>query len=501
MRRTLTLRARIAIGAIGIALVLAVPLIFTTHALRRVHTTTQELRTGEFAASLLLGKFREGTDKLRQADDAIIFLYDSDSWTKMDSGIKQMKELTDSLDTYNLHAAATEIRLALDSLSVLSRRSFELASDERPREAEDISYQQVRPRISVIDQTISAAEFLLRIRTRDRVDAATVATAAAQRAALTTVFFALILAGIITIWLTRSISKPVHDLETGMQAVSEGDFSYRLRIPPDRGDEFGRLSASFDGMTRQLADLDKLKAEFVSIASHELKTPINVILGYIELLQEGIYGRLNEGQREVCGTIGGQAQNLTRLVKRLLDVSKYEAGGGKLDCRAMNLNDFLETLKSSFNALAMQRGVRFQLIKDAALPREVRWDEDRMNEVVGNILANAFKFTPRGGVVELSTRATVDSIEISVRDSGAGIPPEHLSRVFNKFYQADNQAKASTGGTGLGLAISKHIVEAHTGAITIDSTVGTGTTVTITLPIQVEVRRTGQFTAAGQNMN
>ncbi len=501
MKRTITLRGRIAIGAIGIALVLAIPLIFTTHALRRVHQTTEELRSGEFAASLLLGKFREGTDELRRADDAILFVYDSGSWNRMQLGIASMKKMADSLDGYNLHTFATEIKLALDSLDVLTNTSFSLASTGKADEADAISSQEVRPRIAVIDQTISAAELLLRVRTRDLVDAATVATAAAERAALTTVFVALILAGLITIWLIRSISKPVYDLQAGMQAVSGGDFTYHLKIRPDRGDEFGRLSASFEAMSIQLADLDKLKAEFVSIASHELKTPINVILGYIELLQEGIYGRLTDGQRDVCTTIGNQAQNLTRLVKRLLDVSRYEAGGGKIDGRQMDLSRFLDTLQTSFNALALQRGIRFSVVKDSSLPKEVRWDEDRMNEVVGNILSNAFKFTARGGEVEMSARAVGDKIEIQVRDTGAGIPNEHLSRIFNKFYQADNQVKASTVGTGLGLAIAKHIVDAHEGSIAVDSEVGRGTTFIMLLPAEVEIRRTGQFPIAGATIS
>ncbi len=481
----------------GIALVLAIPLFFTTHALRRVHQTTLELRTGEFAASLLLGRFREGTDELRRADDAILFVHKPETREWMARGLATMRKMADSLDVYHLGAAATEVRLALDSLSVLTEQEYQLAASgelQDEKQAEMLSAQWVRPRIAVIEQTIAAAESLLRARTRDRVDNATVATAAAERAALTTVVIALLLAAAITYWLVRSISKPVYDLQAGMQAVAGGDFSYQLKIPPNRGDEFGRLSSSFEAMSNQLAELDKLKAEFISIASHELKTPINVILGYVELLQEGIYGRLNESQREVCGTIANQAQNLTRLVRRLLDVSRFEAGGGKIECRQMDLNQFLDTLHASFNALALQRGVLFQINRSGDLPSEVRWDEDRMNEVIGNILSNAFKFTPRGGEVELGATATKDHVRLEVRDTGAGIPTEQLSRVFNKFFQADNQTKASAKGTGLGLAIAKHIVDAHQGTIAVDSHIGRGTVFSITLPVRVEFRRTGQFT-------
>lgn len=197
----------------------------------------------------------------------------------------------------------------------------------------------------------------------------------------------------------------------------------------------------------------------------------------------------------MCETIASQARNLTRLVRRLLDVSRFEAGGGKLDYRQMNLARFLDTLESSFSVLAMQRGSQFQVHRAGNLPPEVRWDEDRMNEVVGNLLSNAFKFTPRGGRVDLNVDAHGNEIIIKVSDTGAGIPPEQLPHIFQKFFQADNQSKASATGTGLGLAIAKEIVEAHGGSIDVESTIGTGTTFTIILPCKADFRRSGQFPA------
>ena len=131
------------------------------------------------------------------------------------------------------------------------------------------------------------------------------------------------------------------------------------------------------------------------------------------------------------------------------------------------------------------------------LPEEVQWDVDRINEVMGNLLANAFKFTGAGGRVELSAAPSDDSVRIEVRDTGAGIPPAQLPHIFEKFYQADNQGAASAAGTGLGLAIAKEIVEAHHGSIRCDSAVGKGTTFTLLLPSEVGPRRrTGQLRTA-----
>ena len=481
------------LGTVAMAVVLAAPLLLSMRSLRNVHRTTLELRNGPFAASLLTGRMRQGVDDLRHAEDQINVLADSASHDQMTTQIARMRTLADSLDDYDLKPAATTVRLALDSLNVLTQEEYVKAAAREHDAADLISSQWVKPRINLIESTVAGAEQVLRERAATRVGDATDNTAAAEKGALTAMLVALVLAGLISFLLIRSISRPVYDLETGMTAVASGQFAHRLDVRPSQADEFGRLSASFESMATRLAQLDKLKAEFISVASHELKTPINVILGYVELLQDGIYGKLNDQQREVCETITGQAHNLTRLVRRLLDVSRFEAGGGKLDCRQMNLGRFLDTLESSFSVLAMQRDVQFQVRRGSSLPAEVRWDEDRMNEVVGNLLSNAFKFTSRSGRVELIAEARGEEIVIRVNDTGAGIPAEQLPRIFQKFFQADNQAKASAKGTGLGLAIAKEIVEAHGGTISVFSKVGEGTKFTITMPTRSDVRRSGQY--------
>jgi signal transduction histidine kinase len=224
------------------------------------------------------------------------------------------------------------------------------------------------------------------------------------------------------------------------------------------------------------------------VASHELKTPINVMVGYLQLLEEGIYGPLTQQQLDVLKTLGVQANTVLRLVKQLLDVSRFEAGGGRLEPRTVDLDAFLSELEDTFHVLAVQREISFRVERGADLPREVYWDVDRINEVLGNLLSNAFKFTPRGGRVELGIRAEGGGIHMEVRDTGAGIPPEQLPRIFEKFYQADNQRSAHATGTGLGLAIAKQIVETHGGTIACESTVGVGTTFSITLPVRVARR-------------
>jgi len=237
-------------------------------------------------------------------------------------------------------------------------------------------------------------------------------------------------------------------------------------------------------MAAQLAQLDRLKAEFISVASHEIKTPLNVILGYLQLLDEGVYGPVSTRQRDIIRTLDTQTRSLARLVHQLLDVSRFEAGGGKIYPRPTDLRRFLHDLESTFRVLSLQRGIHFEVEYGDDLPVEVHWDADRMNEVLGNLLSNAFKFTERDGRIILRVEAVDDQIQLAVSDTGAGIPPSQLPHIFEKFYQADNQGP-SLGGTGLGLAIAKQIVVAHGGSIAADSTLAVGSTFTITMPIRV----------------
>jgi signal transduction histidine kinase len=187
-------------------------------------------------------------------------------------------------------------------------------------------------------------------------------------------------------------------------------------------------------------------------------------------------------------TLAVQANTLLRLVKQLLDVSRFEAGGGRLEPRPIVLDELLGELERAFHVLAVQREITFAVNKSPELPHQVFWDLDRVNEVLGNLISNAFKFTPKGGTVELILAPVEGGVEMRVHDTGAGIPPEQLPRIFEKFYQADNQRSARSAGTGLGLAIAKQIVDAHGGAIRCESTLGVGTTFTIRLPAHVARR-------------
>jgi signal transduction histidine kinase len=480
----MTLRARLGWGLFAIALVLIVPLLISLKSLEHLYETSRLLRDREFAASMLLGSFRERADDARRAEDALLFIHDQKSAARMQREIDGLVALTDSLERYRLDLSASQIRGSLDALRAAARDEYEQASAGRSTVAEMVSQQRTRPALASVDSSLAVSATTLRNRTRQRVADATSETLQAERLVAGALPIALLIALAIGIWLLRSISGPVSRLEQGMHAIAEGDLTYELGFQPNQKEEFGRLAASYRVMAMQLSELERLRAEFVSVASHELKTPINVIIGYLELLQEGIYGELTSKQKEILQTINKQAQTLTRLVKRLLDISRFEASGGKLEVRQVDLQRLLTTLESSFSVLALQRDIVFSIDHGQNLPTKVYWDEDRINEVLGNLISNAFKFTARGGKVALAVAAADNKVIVTVSDTGAGIAAEQLPHIFDKFFMADNQAQAATKGTGLGLAIAREIVEAHGGQITVESRVGEGTTFVVTLPTE-----------------
>ena len=490
----MTLRARLALSLVSFAIVLIVPLLVARRSIEQLHRDVRGLREGEFQASLVLGRLRDALSDVRAREVALAVVKSDTVHQQLQEALHRAVTLADSLDRYQLDSSAARIQRALATIAPATEAEYAAARAGSFERADSISQGTIAPALREAERSLSPAEQVLRGRTRQRVAMAEDSLSEAERVSLAALAIALLLAAAIALWLTRSISQPVRALEEGMRAVADGELDHRLTYNVERRDEFGRLALSFREMSKQLADLDKLKAEFVSIASHELKTPINVILGYLQLMQEGIYGPVNEKQQPILKTIELQGKTLARLASQLLDVSRFEAGGGRIEPRPLKLPAMLDDLERTFHVLAVQRGIDFQVNRRKEMPEDVVWDAERINEVTGNLLSNAFKFTPSGGRVELIAGRDENGVCIEVRDTGAGIAPAQLPRIFEKFFQADNQRSASAKGTGLGLAIAKEIVEAHQGKISCTSKVGKGTAFTLILPIAVVNRRkTGGF--------
>jgi signal transduction histidine kinase len=479
----MTLRARLALGFLTVALLLAIPLGEALRALRDAKNAATRLRDEAFAPSFLVSRVRSTVSELRRAEARVAANHgDAESAADLAHYTAMLAAFPDSLRRFRLDSLEQTVRASARELQLWVPIETAAFADRADDTADRISDQHIFPAISAVENRLGGAERLLQEAARSQVAAAAKGVSDASTLAGGLLAVAVVAAAFVAIWLTRSISRPVRDLERGMEAVANGKFSHELTVAPGRADEFGRLADSYRAMAGQLAELDKLKAEFVSVASHELKTPINVIMGYLKLLEEHLYGPLNERQVEVVNIMQTQSESLARLVQHLLDVSRFQAGAARLEARPMTLRGFLTQLEATYEVLALQRGITFSVVSSPTLPDVVTWDLDRMHEVLGNLLSNAFKFTEANGRVDLIASALDEAVYLEVRDTGAGIAPAQLQHIFDKFFQADNQASAGTKGTGLGLAIAKEIVEAHGGTIAVNSEVGVGTKFSIMLP-------------------
>ncbi len=242
-----------------------------------------------------------------------------------------------------------------------------------------------------------------------------------------------------------------------------------------------RLATALTERNEALEAADRLKSEFIANVSYELRTPLNVIIGFSELLVNKYFGDLNKRQAEYSEGILTSAQALAALIEDILDLSTIEAGYLALDPQQIEIPDLLSSLYTLAHERARERNLAFRLDCPPDIGA-IRADPRRLKQALFNLLSNAFKFTPSGGEVTLAARRTEDGVALSVSDTGPGVPGEDLRRVFDKFERGT--APTRGGGVGLGLALVKSIIELHGGRVELDSVAGIGTAVICYLPAE-----------------
>jgi len=257
-----------------------------------------------------------------------------------------------------------------------------------------------------------------------------------------------------------------------------------LRTVQESQQEILAMNDALAETNAQLRELDRMKDAFLSMVTHELRTPLTVISGITEMLETGIYGDLTPEQTEHIRQIAAQASRLRRLVNDLLDLSKIEAGMMKLHREAVSPRFLVEAVLEQLITVAAQAAVVFRNQVSPLLP-DLYCDIHRIEHVLINLISNAIKFTPHGGQVTVSAQTTDRSIVFCVADTGSGIPPDALPRIFDKFYQVHTSTETGLKGTGLGLAIVKHIVELHGGDVSVESEMGKGSRFYFRLPLEL----------------
>jgi len=275
--------------------------------------------------------------------------------------------------------------------------------------------------------------------------------------------------------LANGLTRSLRELTKATQSLAAGKLGQQ--VPVRSQDELGELAAAFNQMSADLARAREIRQQMTADIAHELRTPLSIILGHAEALSEGAL----PPEAETFRIIHDEARQLNRLVEDLRTLSLSDAGELSLVREPVEPGALLERVANSYASLAGEKEIALR-VNAAPELSPIYVDLERMVQVFSNLLDNAIRYTPKGGVVELSANLDGESMVFKIKDSGSGIPPEELPLIFNRFYRLDKARQRAEGGTGLGLAIAKSIVENHGGQIAVESEVGRGVTFIVTLP-------------------
>lgn len=279
--------------------------------------------------------------------------------------------------------------------------------------------------------------------------------------------------------LSRKISRPVTELTLAARDIAHGQLDKRVEVEGDR--EIAELSGTFNYMTGRVQESIELQRDFVANVSHELRTPLTSIEGFSQALLDGV--AQDDAQRSrYLEIINAECRRATRILRDLLALSRLDAGEVSLHPAPLQIPAFLAEVRQRFTTPATEKGVELTLDAPSSLP-VIQVDRDRLEQILINLVDNALKFTETGGRISVAARPEPPGrVVFTVNDTGAGIPPEDLPHIFDRFFRVERSRAQQFGGSGLGLSICKLLVETMGGSISVQSIPGSGTAFTVNLP-------------------
>lgn len=320
------------------------------------------------------------------------------------------------------------------------------------------------------------------------------------------ILITLVISIIVALWIVNQIVKPISALAVTAQAIRLGDFSKRADV--NRHDEIGQFAAAFNDMTdaiqKRESDLieqaeslriatarakeaARIKGEFLANVSHELRTPLNAIIGFSDMLLVGMSGPLNDKQQHKMERLKENGERLLALINDLLDLTRIESGRIEMIEKPFSPRALTERITAQMESLAVTSKLRFETNINPAVPDMINGDEKRVEQVLVNLLSNAFKFTKEGSVtLNIDVNHEEKMWVLSVTDTGIGIPPHAVNIIFEEFRQLDGSYSRAYKGSGLGLAITRNLVRMMGGKISVKSVVGSGSTFTVLLPLAAQ---------------
>ena len=280
---------------------------------------------------------------------------------------------------------------------------------------------------------------------------------------------------VLTFFFSRRILAPVESLSRAARDLARGDFS--RRVPVSSRDEVGELARTFNTMAEELAATEEMRRNLVADVAHELRTPLSNVRGYLEAIRDGVV----KPEAATLNSMNEEVLLLTRLIEDLQELAQAESGQLNFNLQQCDMSEVSKKSVAALQPKAEAAGITVDLNAEYDAPAVA--DQERMSQVLRNLLVNAINYTPAGGRVNLTVVPRRGDVEVTVRDTGIGIPAEELPHVFERFYRVDKSRSRATGGVGLGLTIARRLVEAHGGRISVTSLPGRGTTFSFTVPV------------------
>jgi signal transduction histidine kinase len=477
----MSLRQRFLMSLLAVLALMAGPALFAADRVSALRDIVLELRGQAAQSALAVGRLEAALVQVDRHQRAYVATADPEFAERMRAAMTRAASEVSTLRAAGHGDLLDAAGQRVDAVADVNRHITMLMEQGELEEATEYLRTEALPRVERARAAVPALAAEIDAKTSGRAAIAQRSAVAAGTATTAAVLVAAALAGALALAAAGVLTQPLDRLRRAMARVADGTFETPVDLPYDRTDEVGDLSRSFRTMTLRLAELDRLKAEFVGTASHDLKTPISIITGYAELIREELAGPLHTRHRELLHSLSEQTLTLQRRVDQLLELSRMEAGRLRLGLEAINVRHFVDEMRHAFTPAARVRKLRLEVNVHDNVPPFLIADPDVVRtDVLGNLLDNALKFTPPGGLIRVSIHPDGDRLSIEVADTGCGIPQDQLDHIFEKYYQGRN----TNGGAGLGLAIAKAGVEAHGGSIDVISRVERGSRFRISLPLR-----------------
>ncbi len=477
----MSVQSRLVGTFVVVTLLLLIPAGLAVERLTSLHQLAVEGREEHAQATLALGRFETALSQLDRYQRSYLATGDEVVIASARVALEDLEAAIPSLGgTLYLDSGAQPfLSPIVQALADANARIEELVEEGRYSEATEIFREaaplmgEARSRLTILAEGIDRHAQQDFERAHDIISST-------RSAVPLLLLFCVVLTVLLGAWAVHAIVTPLRRLAGAMTEVTEGVLRAPEDLPYRRLDEIGDLAGSFRTMTRRLAELDRMKAEFLGVAIHELKTPISIISGYGELVEEELAEELTEHQREIFRGISEQTAVMIRLMSRLMDISRLESGSYDLELQPAHIEDLVTGLARAFDVVGERKNVKIKSRIHASAPESVVMDVDLIrDEVLGNLLSNAVKFIPAGEEIEVEVWGEENAVVFQVSDTGPGIPEEHRPHIFEKHYQVERSRRL---GSGLGLAIAREMVELHGGRVDLLDTPSSGATFQVRLP-------------------